>query len=89
MSYGVGFALLCLLLTGCNDVLFKRYSIRGHSRGMLIFGVGLIWTLASNATQSEDTQEECSFLVLALFGLWLNGFLPKFKIHQSNLITQL
>ena len=46
MSYGVGFALLCLLLTGCNDVLFKRYSIGGHSRGMLIFGVGLIWTLA-------------------------------------------
>ena len=46
MSYGVGFALLCLLLTGCNDVLFKRYSIGGHSRGMFIFGVGLIWTLA-------------------------------------------
>ncbi len=46
MSYGVGFALLCLLLTGCNDVLFKRYSIGRHSRGMLIFGVGLIWAFS-------------------------------------------
>ena len=45
MSFGVGFALLCLLPTGRNDVLLKRYSIGGHSRGMLIFGVGLIWTL--------------------------------------------
>ena len=59
MSYGVGFALLCLLLTGCNDVLFKRYSIRGHSRGMLIFGVGLIWTLAQwSLAQIQDTPNE-------------------------------
>ena len=56
MSYGVGFALLCLLLTGCNDVVFKRYSIGGHSKGMLIFGVGLIWTLAQwSLAQIQDT----------------------------------
>jgi len=46
MSYGVGFALFSLLLTGFNDVLFKRYSTGGRSIGIFVFGVGLLWTFA-------------------------------------------
>jgi len=46
MSYGIGFALLSMSLSGINDVIFKQYSVGDRSRGMLLFGVGLIWTLA-------------------------------------------
>jgi len=81
MSYGVGFALLCLLLTGCNDVLFKRYSIGGHSKGMLIFGVGLIWTLAQwSLAQIQDTPIEFNNATL-IFGLMAGVF-----VTISNLL---
>ena len=81
MSYGVGFALLCLLLTGCNDVLFKRYSIGGHSRGMLIFGVGLIWTLAQwSLALIQDTPIEFNNATL-MFGMMAGVF-----VTISNLL---
>ena len=41
---GVGFALLSLVFAGLNDVAFKRYAIRDRSRGMLMLGVGIVWT---------------------------------------------
>ena len=46
MSYAVLFALLSLLLNGVNDIVFKIYSTGGRSRGIFLFGVGLIWTLS-------------------------------------------
>ncbi len=39
------FALASLVLGGLNEVLFKRYSARPRSRGVLIGGVGVVWTL--------------------------------------------
>ena len=81
MSYAVGFALLCLFLTGCNDVLFKRYSIRGHSRGMLILGVGLIWTFAQwSLAQIQETPIEFNNATL-IFGLMAGAF-----VTLSNLL---
>ena len=81
MSYGVRFALLCFLLTGCNDVLFKRYSIGGHSRGMLIFGVGLIWTFAQwSLAQIQETPIEFNNATL-IFGLMAGAF-----VTLSNLL---
>ena len=75
MSYGVGFALLSLLLSGFNDVLFKRYSIGGRSRGMLIFGVGLLWTLAQlGIAQIQNTPLEFNQATLN-FGLMAGIFL--------------
>jgi len=44
MVMGVGFALLSLVFAGLNDVVFKRYSQKDRSRGMYIFGVGIVWT---------------------------------------------
>jgi drug/metabolite transporter (DMT)-like permease len=41
---GVAFALLSLLFAGLNDVAFKRYAVRDRSRGMLVLGVGVVWT---------------------------------------------
>ena len=47
MSYGVWVCFaVSLLLTGFNDVLFKRYSTGGRSVGIFVFGVGLLWTFA-------------------------------------------
>ncbi len=39
------FALASLALGGLNEVVFKRYSARPRSRGLLIGGVGVVWTL--------------------------------------------
>ena len=81
MSSSVVFALLCLLLTGCNDVLFKRYSIGGHSGGMLILGVGLIWTLGQwSLTQIQKTPIEFNNVTL-IFGLMAGVF-----VTISNLL---
>lgn len=45
MASGLIFALLCLLCTGLNDVVFKAYAARSRSRGTYVFGIGLIWLL--------------------------------------------
>lgn len=42
---GVGFALLSFLFAGLNDVVFKRYSVSGASRGVLVLGIGIAWTV--------------------------------------------
>jgi len=42
---GVGYALLSFLFAGLNDVVFKRYSGSGRSSGLLVFGVGVAWTV--------------------------------------------
>jgi len=39
------FALLSLIFGGLNEVVFKRYSARERSRGMMICGVGIVWSL--------------------------------------------
>jgi len=44
MKSGIIFALLSLLFAGVNDVVFKKYSNKERSRGMYVFGIGIIWT---------------------------------------------
>lgn len=39
------FAPLSLMLGGLNEVVFKRYSARERSRGMMISGIGLVWII--------------------------------------------
>lgn len=41
----IWFALLSLVLGGLNEVVFKHYSAGLRSRGMMIAGVGMVWTL--------------------------------------------
>jgi drug/metabolite transporter (DMT)-like permease len=43
-SAAVGFALVSFLFAGLNDVAFKRYVVGGRSRGMLVLGIGVVWT---------------------------------------------
>jgi drug/metabolite transporter (DMT)-like permease len=40
----IGFALVSFLFAGLNDVAFKRYVVGGRSRGMLVLGIGVVWT---------------------------------------------
>jgi len=62
-------------------VVFKRYSIGGHSKGLLIFGVGLIWTLAQwSLAQIQETPIEFNNATL-IFGLIAGAF-----VTLSNLL---
>ena len=44
LSPAIIFALLSLAFGGLNEVVFKRYNARERSRGMMICGVGTVWT---------------------------------------------
>ncbi len=45
MSPAIFYALLSLVFAATNDVVFKRYASRDRSRGVYVFGIGLIWFL--------------------------------------------
>lgn len=40
----VGFALVSFLFAGLNDLVFKRYALSERSSGMLVLGIGIVWT---------------------------------------------
>jgi uncharacterized membrane protein len=44
MKSSIMFALLSLVFAGVNDVVFKKYSSKERSKGMYVFGIGIIWT---------------------------------------------
>ena len=57
-----GLAILCLLCAGILDLVFKLYAAVPRSRGMLIFGVGIVWgalqlgyVIYTDATTSFDS----------------------------------
>ena len=50
MNQGILFALLSLIFAGINDVVFKKYSQKDRSRGVYIFGIGIIWTALQAAS---------------------------------------
>ena len=39
------FAVLSLVFGGLNEIVFKRYSAQQRSRGMMISGVGVVWSI--------------------------------------------
>lgn len=57
MTPAITFALVSLAAAGCLDVVFKRFSQKERSRGMYVFGCGVVWLslqliyLAGNDTQ--------------------------------------
>ena len=44
LNSSVIFALLSLFFAGVNDIVFKKYSTKDRSRGMYVFGIGIIWS---------------------------------------------
>jgi drug/metabolite transporter (DMT)-like permease len=53
----IAFALASFLFAGVNDLVFKRYALDGtRSRGMLVLGIGVVWSalqLATSALRGE------------------------------------
>jgi drug/metabolite transporter (DMT)-like permease len=53
----IAFALASFLFAGVNDLVFKRYALGGtRSRGMLVLGIGVVWSalqLAATALRGE------------------------------------
>ncbi len=45
MSYAVSFALLSMTFGGLIDTLYKVYARKARSRGVYLFGMGLVWFL--------------------------------------------
>ncbi len=45
MSYAVAFALLSMTFGGLIDTLYKVYARKARSRGVYLFGMGLVWLL--------------------------------------------
>lgn len=45
MSYAVAFALLSMTFGGLIDTLYKVYARKARSRGVYLFGMGLVWFL--------------------------------------------
>jgi len=69
MTNGIAFALLSLFFAGLNDVVFKRYSAKDRSRGMVIFGIGLVWVILQGLTfivSGADLQSDNMTLIYGL-----------------------
>ena len=45
LSTAIIFAIFSLVFGGLNDVVFKRYNSVERSRGILICGIGLVWSV--------------------------------------------
>lgn len=45
VSPPIYYALLSLVFAAVNDVVFKRYAAKDRSRGVYVFGIGLVWAL--------------------------------------------
>ena len=69
ISQSVLFALLSLTFAGINDVVFKQYGRQDRSRGMLIFGIGVVWTLLQYAEIQLSGQSLVLDSTTSLFGL--------------------
>jgi drug/metabolite transporter (DMT)-like permease len=66
MSLAILFALASLAAAGCLDVVFKGYARKQRSRGVLIFGCGLVWlVLQSTYLAAIDVQPSFDVVSLA------------------------
>jgi len=65
LSYAISFALASLAAAGCLDVVFKGYARKQRSRGVLIFGCGLVW-LVLQSTYLAVTDMRPSFNVVTV-----------------------
>ena len=66
MKSSILFALLSLFFAGINDVVFKKYSSKERSRGMYIFGIGIIWTfLQAVAINIQDISFSYDFVSIS------------------------
>ncbi len=89
MDQGILFALLSLIFAGINDVIFKKYSLKDRSRGVYIFGIGIIWTALQFITfKLRGTPFSYTGIDVG-FGLWAGIFLTLSNIFLIESFTHL
>jgi len=89
MHAAVIFAILSLVSAGLNDVVFKRYSRKVRSRGMYIFGVGIVWTVLQSATFLIKGGIHQYHMPSILFGLAAGFFLVLSNILLLESMTHI
>ncbi|MCU7929499.1 MAG: DMT family transporter [Candidatus Thiodiazotropha sp. (ex Codakia rugifera)] len=88
MASAIVFALLSLIFAGLNDVVFKRYSSKDRSRGMIVFGIGLVWLLLQCLTIISDDGRFHSDTVTLGYGLVAGTVLALSNILLIEGLTQ-
>jgi len=76
------FALLSLFFAGINDIVYKKYSTKDRSRGMYVFGIGIIWSILQVFTYIlKDVPFSYNSITL-IYGLAAGLFLTLSNIFQ-------
>ncbi|MCU7856203.1 MAG: DMT family transporter [Candidatus Thiodiazotropha sp. (ex Lucinoma borealis)] len=88
MTSAIVFALLSLLFAGLNDVVFKRYSSKDRSRGMIVFGIGVVWLLLQSLTIILDDSRFLPDTVTLGYGLTAGIILALSNILLIEGLTQ-
>lgn len=89
MTYAIFFALVSLAAAGCLDVTFRRFSLKLRSRGMYVFGCGVVW-LALQLTYLSITEVKLHLdEVTVMYGLLTGAFLVLANILLIESLTGL
>ena len=89
MTYAIFFALVSLAAAGCLDVTFRRFSLKLRSRGMYVFGCGLVW-LVLQLTYLSITEVQLRLdEVTVMYGLLTGVFLVLANILLIESLTGL
>ena len=89
MTYAISFALVSLAAAGCLDVTFRRFSLKERSRGMYVFGCGVVW-LALQLTYLIKTDGQVGLdEVTLIYGLLTGAFLVLANILLIESLTGL
>ena len=83
----ISFALLSLLFAGINDVTFKYYSRKKRSKGMYVFGIGVVWTILQAFTFRIQGTTLLIDQNTLIFGLVSGGFLTISNILLIESLT--
>ena len=83
----ISFALLSLLFAGINDVTFKYYSRKKRSKGMYVFGIGIVWTVLQTITFRIQGTTLLIDQNTLIFGLVSGGFLTISNILLIESLT--
>jgi drug/metabolite transporter (DMT)-like permease len=75
------FALLSLIFGGLNEVVCKRYSARERSRGMMICGVGFVWSLLLSLDVSVRGDS-----ILFNTPTWIYGLVAGISVAIANIL---
>lgn len=88
-STGVLFALLSLGFAGVLDIVFKRYSLKGMSKGMLLFGMGVMWGLLQLLTLQLDGHQPSLDTISLGYGLAAGALVTGSNLLLMESLTHL